>query len=361
MSPKPASLAALMLVAFVAAPAARALENPTLERTAPDAVSLHWKSAGPVDIYVAAAPDADFAHARLLAKADGAGAYTAANLDPARPYFILEDETDGSVARVADRLLPLQMGSNFRDLGGYPAAGGKHVRWGVIYRTAAEPMLSEADYAYLRGLGLKATIDLRSLDERRAVPDTFPEHLGVRYYATDYSGQEIFGRLLAPPTTAPATPVVSAYRSWLVSLAPQYREIFHQLLEDQGAVSYHCSAGQDRTGVATALILTALGVPREVILQDYHLSTADRRPEYEMPKLDPAKYPGNSYVAFVARMQAAGAMPKPRPLLDEHGAALLQQTFDEIDAHWGGVEAYLDKELGVGPKDIARLRAIYLE
>ena len=50
-------------------------------------------------------------------------------------------------AAAHERLIVLERSSNFRDLGGYPAAGGKHVRWGMIYRTAAMPMLTEADYA----------------------------------------------------------------------------------------------------------------------------------------------------------------------------------------------------------------------
>ena len=112
--------------------------------------------------------------------------------------------------------------------------------------------------------------------------------------------------------------------------------------------------------MATALVLSALGTPRDVILADYHLSTLDRRPENEMPKIDPARYPGNALADYFAKAQAKG-VSKPRPLYDANGVAYLQQTFDEIDARWGSVDAYLDQVLGVGPHDIARLRALYLE
>lgn len=171
----------------------------------------------------------------------------------------------------------------------------------------------------------------------------------------------IFSNLPAKPNPgAGQSTIAGLYRTWPVSLAPQFRAIFQALLRGKGAVTYHCSAGQDRTGVASALVLTALGVPRDVILADYQLSTQDRRPENEMPRLDPARYPGNPVAAFYARAQAAGPMT-PKPLYDAQGVAYLQQTFDAIDAQWGSVDAYLDQVLGVDRRAVARLRALYLE
>ena len=69
--------------------------------------------------------------------------------------------------------------------------------------------------------------------------------------------------------------------------------IFEQLLARRGPISYNCSVGQDRTGVATALVLSALGVPRDIILEVYHLSTSYGRPDNEMPEIDSAKHPNN--------------------------------------------------------------------
>jgi len=97
-----------------------------------------------------------------------------------------------------------------------------------------------------------------------------------------------------------------------------------------------------------------------VILADYQLSTKYRRPENETPTLDPALYPGNPVAAYYARTRAAGPTA-PKPLYDAQGVAYLQQTFDAIDARWGSVDAYLDQELGVDGRALARLRALYLE
>jgi protein-tyrosine phosphatase len=333
-----------------------------VERTAPDRLSLQWHGDDPVSVYVATRPDASPAASRRLVKGDRQGRYSFTRTDPRRPYFILKDEHDGSLSRVAERLLPLEGGSNFRDLGGYPAADGRHVRWGMIFRTGATPMLTDADFRYVSRLGLGSDIDLRSTEERQIAPDQVPARTGARYLANDYSGAALFSR---PPRSSTATsgaaPPTDPYRDWLISLAPQYREIFGQLLGGAGAVAYHCSAGQDRTGVATALVLSALGVPREVVMADYHLSTLDRRPENEMPRIDPARYPGNVVAAYYARAQAAGSPTRPRPLYDPSGAALLDHTFNEIETRWGSVDNYLREELGVDGKAIARLRAKYLD
>ncbi|HLZ82015.1 MAG TPA: tyrosine-protein phosphatase [Caulobacteraceae bacterium] len=346
--------------AFLAATGAEALEGAVAERAPSGEIVLRWTDADPVDVYVSARPDAAPAAARLLVRGDRDGLYRARWTRPERPYFMLRDERDGDVVRVAERVVTLERGSNFRDLGGYPAAGGKHVRWGVIYRTAAMPMLTDADYRYVGRLGIRSIIDLRSVEERQLAPDGMPTRTGALYLAHDYPADAIFSRIGAPPPAGGQNPVTGLYRTWLVSLAPQFRDIFQQLLRRDGAVSYHCSAGQDRTGVATALVLSALGVPREVIMADYQLSTLERRPDNEIPKLAPGQYPGNIVADFYRRAQAAGPM-KARPLYTAAGKPFLQETFDEIDARWGSVDAYLDQVLGIDKAQIAKLRLLYLE
>src|SRR3990170_8050887 len=183
----------------------------------------------------------------------------------------------GAGVRAAGRPLPLEGGSNFRDVGGYPAANVKHVRWGKIYRTGAMPKLTDSDYDYLAGLGIEVVCDLRSTEERQLSPTDAQAMGDARYVAVDYPASDIFRNLI--PSSAAANSlsqsgrVTSLYREWPVSLAPQYKALFDGLLAGEAPLAFHCSAGQGRTGVATALVLTALGVPRDVIYADYHLST----------------------------------------------------------------------------------------
>ncbi|CAN5328224.1 tyrosine-protein phosphatase [soil metagenome] len=330
------------------------MSDAAVERTGPDQLSLHWTAKGPVDVLLADAPDADASKAKLVSKADRDGKELV-KADPAkRPYFLLRDASDGSVTRVAERLIPLKQGSNFRDIGGYPAADGKHVRWGVLYRAGATAMLTPDDVATVSGLGLTQIIDLRSDEERVLAPTKID---GVPYSAVGYSMQRIFegpNGSARPVGNGPAV-----YRNFPMMLAPQMKILFAALLRKNGPVEYNCSAGQDRTGFATALILTALGTPRDVIVKDYHLSTAYRQPAYEMPPIDPARYPDNPIVKMFAANGGQGQ--KPQPLMEPDGKAFLTAAFEEMDAKWGSPQGYLEKVVGLTPVDIASLRTTYLE
>jgi len=345
---------ALALAAGLATPAVALVSDAAVERTGPDQLSLRWTAKGPVDVLLADTPDADASKAKLVSKADRDGRELV-NADPAkRPYFLLRDTSDGSVTRVAERLIPLKQGSNFRDIGGYPAANGKHVKWGVLYRSGATAMLTPEDVATVGGLGLTQIVDLRSDEERVLAPTKID---GVPYTAVGYSMQRVFegpNGAARPIGNGPAV-----YRNFPMMLAPQMKLLFATLLRKEGPVEYNCSAGQDRTGFATALILTALGTPRDVILKDYHLSTAYRQPAYEMPPIDLARYPDNP----VAKMFAAngGQGHKAQPLMEADGKAFLAAAFEEMDAKWGSPEGYLKTVVGLTPVDMARLRASYLE
>jgi protein-tyrosine phosphatase len=210
----------------------------------------------------------------------------------------------------------------------------------MIYRSGATPLLSDQDVVYMRTLGLHSMIDLRSSEERKLAPSRLTNQ-GIQYIAVDYALNDISG----------------TYETLLTALAPQYRAIFRELLSNKGPVSYNCTAGQDRTGVATALILAALGVPSQTILTDYHLSTKYREPLNEMPNVDPAQYPNNPAAALFAK---ARFMPPPA-LYSPDGRSWLAILFDKIDGRWGSVENYLQQSLGIGPAELAQLRAEYLE
>ena len=151
------------------------------------------------------------------------------------------------------------------------------------------------------------------------------------------------------------------YRNFPALLAPQVRIIFAHLLHDRTPIAYNCSAGQDRTGFVTALILTTLGVPYDTIVADYHLSTKFRRPEFEMPPFDPALATTNPGLKMFAAYRARPDWNVPQPLMDKDGQPFLRGAFEAIKDKWGSVEAYLQSEAGVGPDQIAQLRRDYLQ
>jgi len=345
--------AALVLSAHGGAFATVSAEK--VERTGPNRIVVTWTDKDPVDVYVAERPDAALADAKLLSTADRDGRYESA-AGSARPFFLLKDRGDGSVVRTAERLIPLEQGSNFRDLGGYPAAGGKRVRWGRIFRSGGTPMLTDADLKEIQSLGLADMVDLRSSEERVLAPSRI---YGVSYHAVGYSMMTIMGDVKDPASSR--NDLGKVYERLPTVLQPELRELFEALLQGDGPLAYNCSAGQDRTGFASALVLTALGTPRDVIYADYLLSTAYRRPEWEMPKISPAVAQENPTAAFFARYQDNPGARKPTPLVDSEGRPLVQRAMEAIEQKYGSVEAYLDKEIGVDAADIAKLRALYLE
>src|SRR5690349_19422488 len=112
-----------------------------VERISPDKIVVTWTGKAPVDVYVSDSPDATVATAKLVSRGDADGSFEITATS--RPYFLLKDTKDNTVARVAERAVPLAQGSNFRDIGGYATTDGKHVKWGRIYRSGGQPMLNE--------------------------------------------------------------------------------------------------------------------------------------------------------------------------------------------------------------------------
>lgn len=331
--------------------------EPSVERLDATHVMVTWPPSRPVDVFETDRPDTDTSKAKRLSRDDRDGRYVAAVTDRRRSYFLLRDALDGSVVRVSERVLPLERGSNFRDLGGYATVDGKHVRWGLIYRSGATPLLSDHDVSYLRTLGLRSMIDLRSTEERELAPTRLSGQ-GIRYVAIDYPFNSLFTKGITHATVPKPPPSASTlYRDFLTVLAREYGAVFHELLSRTGPIVYNCTAGQDRTGIATALILSALGVSRETILHDFHLSTGYRHPENEMPLVDPTKHPGNPAAELFVKARQA----KPAPLYSTEGHSLLVDTFDEIHARWGSFDLYLEQVLGIDSGQLTALRAYYLE
>jgi protein-tyrosine phosphatase len=175
-----------------------------------------------------------------------------------------------------NRLLPLAGGCNFRDLGGYATEDGRRVKWRSLYRSGAMDRLSDADFAQLRDLGLRTICDFRSRDERTNAPTSWERLEGVRYWSRDYHHSiGDLNRLLAADmvTLADARTVMSdIYRRLPSEQEAAYRELFTMLAQGEVPLVFNCSAGKDRTGLAAALVLTALGVPYDVVVKDYELS-----------------------------------------------------------------------------------------
>lgn len=163
-----------------------------------------------------------------------------------------------------DRHLPLPGTRNLRDVGGYPTTAGRVTRWRTLLRTDSLDLLPVASQEQLVALGLRQAIDLRWPSELATAPSVFARSAQVTYRSVP---------LLADDPT-PHLGLVGMYRHILDERARQLIEVVRLLLVDDGIPAViGCAAGKDRTGVSVALVLAAVGVPRDVIVQDYAWSS----------------------------------------------------------------------------------------
>lgn len=355
-------LASVATGAGALAPAAFAAVAPldgTATRVGP-AVRLDWTAkAKPTSVYVSSNPAAS-ARGMKLVKANvvGGALETPASVTP-RPYFLLA-EKGGRQTRVAERLLPLEGGRNFRDLGGYRGAGGRQVAWGKIYRSGVMSGLTNADFDYLSALGIHVICDLRNPHERAGEPTPYIANGKAKVVAFDYDMNASMAALAGATTKAQAVDVFAqSYLQFLEILTPHYTDLFARLVANEGPLAFNCSAGKDRTGMAAALILSVLGVPREAVIADYALTQVYTPPAYYRAQMAKAGAPTAGLTP--QQMQAFARMP-PEVLDVIMGSdpAVMRQALAAVDAKHGGPVALAKAKFGLTDKTIARLRALYL-
>jgi protein-tyrosine phosphatase len=159
---------------------------------------------------------------------------------------------------------------NFRDLGGYPTAGGRHLRWRLLFRSDALHALSPSDVSRLRGeLALSDIVDLRSTFELNSEGrGPLGEHPIEFHHTPLFDGDPSAGDR---GTVAEMT-LGDRYVGMMEMAQRQIVNVLRILANAPGGAVYHCAAGKDRTGVISAVLLGVLGVPDELIVADYALS-----------------------------------------------------------------------------------------
>src|SRR5450631_4359575 len=241
------------------------------------------------------------------------------------------------------RHLNLAGASNFRDLGGYRTRDGRSVRWRQIFRSNHLGDVTAADIEVLRDLGLRSAFDFRGTEERVAATCGVAE-IAVHSLPIEPTVVAALRARLAERaalSTADALEVMQdSYRNYVRYNTPSFRALFAHLLEDCAPLVIHCTAGKDRTGFASALILHALGVPDEVIAEDYLLTNRFYR-------RDP---------------NASNGLPdEVKQVLGSVEASFLAAAFEAISADYGDLEAYFGDGLGLGAAERASLEARYLD
>ncbi|MFI8322927.1 tyrosine-protein phosphatase [Streptomyces sp. NPDC085529] len=256
------------------------------------------------------------------------------------------------------RQIPLQGAVNVRDLGGYPTYDGARVRHGLVYRADHLGKLTDADVTTLGGLGLSRAIDFRiPLEVGYDGADRLPA--GVTAVSRPVTDHGLFGQLLAAIGSRDpvrqeemlgggraAAFMTDVYRTFVTDAAN--RDAFGRTLRElaapgAGPVLYHCTAGKDRTGWTSWLVLRLVGVPEQLATEDYLASTAIRA----------------AHDARVREgLKAAGLMQNPELIvpLQEVRPEYLDAALAEVRAGYGGLYRYVTAGLGLDLRALTGLR-----
>ena len=336
------------------------VENPTCEQIGPNTYRIAFQPTahtGAVEVFASSRPDG-------IDSEKPVGILRAATGNISLPervgrvYFHLRS-SNGAIRVVSVRRLPLEGANNFRDLGGYRTADGHYVRWGLVYRSGYLVNLTPKDSAYLNTLGIRLVCDVRADGERLRAPDPdqwagnapelLPVPIGPNRDGT-LSAEDLKKRVAK--INAESKDSVRGY-DYAITDAAQYGKILHRIAAGDLPAVEHCTSGKDRTGVFSAILLTALGVPRETVIQDYLLTTqymlapdSIERTTADLQKIFGLSEPPDS--ATVKTIMTT------RP-------ETLQATFDSINKTYGSFDNYLRDGLKITDSDLARLRDELLE
>ncbi len=242
-----------------------------------------------------------------------------------------------------DRVLPLQGATNFRDLGGYPGEAGRPLRWRRLFRSDHLGGLTGADQQLLSSLGVRRAFDFRGVHERAAVPYDVPglvQHTLSIEPTVVQTMQAVVARGEALTVPVVVGLMSDLYRSLVSDQSHRFAELFEHLLDSDAPAVFHCTAGKDRTGFAAAMILLALGVPRDLVVQDYLLTNR----HFRHPPMPPSAIP-----------------PEAVAVLWGVREDFIDAALRAVDADHGGVERYLAQRLKLTPAARQTLLERYLQ
>ncbi|RUT76927.1 tyrosine-protein phosphatase [Marinobacter sp. NP-6] len=245
------------------------------------------------------------------------------------------------------RRIELAGAINFRDLGGYTGADGRKTRWRILFRSDSLSELTDADLQKLSQLNLKSIFDLRDQSEADEKPNKLTSnwtgklhHIGFYPYRATEIFKQVKRNEITPGEVRKA--LKSMYSRLPQDHASNYSALLHGLGKP-GALPalLHCTSGKDRTGFAALIILLALGVSKEEILEDYLLTNSFRR--------DLTFLVGNdANLDVVNELKSADA-------------EYLEASFEYIETVWGGSDMYLREALSFDDNSKKRLRQLLLE
>jgi len=325
-----------------------------VRRLGPDAVEVTWEAETAdfgCSIHVSRNPN-HFDRQNAIRVKGETGARLS-GLDPdCRHYFeILSDS--GQRVVTALRRVDLERSVNFRDLGGYENSEGRRTKWGQVFRSDSLARLTERDRSCLGRLGLRLVVDFRSRTEVAREPDRLPDHhvpeyvnLPIQTSALNYVAALEQARHGENPEGT-ADRMIADYIKNIDAFADQWRTFFQYMAQvAKRPMVFHCTGGKDRAGTGAALVLLALDVPEETVIEDHQLSNvyiADLWPKVRQRLENSGIDSGKMKPYFTAPREAM--------------TALLEHLYKA----YGSPMNYLRAEVGVSDETLSRLRSELLE
>lgn len=269
------------------------------------------------------------------------------NLNSVHP--IIKCTVDNQPFYCSQRLISLQGGINFRDLGGYINKEGKQVKWGKLFRSADISKLTDEDLKVITALHIILDCDLRGDPEVKAAPDKIPSGtVRISLPAGSENTGTGMGELMKyMKNENTADSMMLVFYTQTSHFQKKYKPMFDRLLTlgPDEAILFHCAAGKDRTGVGAALILFALGVDESIIYQDYELTNVYRQVSNDQ---------------YIKLLSTQGVSENAARIFMSADPKYLRATFDSLKKQYGSIDAFLESEMGLNQNDLHRLRSLYL-
>ncbi|MGW1407022.1 tyrosine-protein phosphatase [Streptomyces sp. NPDC002403] len=254
------------------------------------------------------------------------------------------------------RAVPASTVLNLRDLGGIALGPDHRVRAGAVLRSGQLSGLDAAQDSQVAALGIRTVVDLRTADERAAAPDRLPP--GARLFVADVLGDNPgvaparLRALLTDPVEAERTLgggkaeglFADTYRQMVLSpgASAAYRAFVETVADERARpVLFHCTAGKDRTGWGTALLLMMIGASRDVVRAEFLAVN---------PVLRAA------FAPYVQDFLDAGGEPEIASAITEVRPRYLDTALDAVEERWGGLDGYVRDGLRIPPAAVERLR-----
>ncbi len=246
-----------------------------------------------------------------------------------------------------ERRLPLEGAVNFRDLGGYETADLRRVRWRTVFRSDALSALTPGDHATLRDLGVRLVCDLRLPGERKHAPNALPDDATIERLEPGFIPRGTLDMLAALRAgTLHGEAIIEEVTTHYWHMPRDHHATFAMILRrlaepaSRPAV-IHCTSGKDRTGFTVALVLLALGVPRETVFEDYLLT--------------------NDYRRDVTRLLNLPLSESDMEILTSARRGYLETALKSMVDLSGSTDAYLREAVGVDDTLRTNLRAALLD